>query len=162
VFSVPDLLGDVPRPGRSVEVLALESAFPAARRTEPGDVVFCTSPRPRAFVDVEGGSVVAYPARVLRVVNAATSGLVPQVLATDINLLPHTARAWRTWPVRRVPRGQVAAVAAALVSLQDEETRARDRAVRIATLTQLVLQGVTARALTLAVTDDVIEYERRS
>jgi hypothetical protein len=162
VFSVPDLLGDVPRPGRSVEVLALESAFPAARRTEPGDVVFCTSPRPRAFVDVEGGSVVAYPARVLRVVDPASTGLVSQVLATDINLLPHTARAWRTWPVRRVPRGQVAAVAAALVSLQSEETRARHRAVRIATLTQMVLQGVTARALTLAVTDDVIEYERRS
>jgi hypothetical protein len=173
VITVQDLHQAGPAANHRVEVLALESAYPSARRTRPGDVVFCTSPRPRAVVDAEGGSVVAYPARVLRVVNPSESGLVPEVLVTDINLLPDSARAWRAWRVRAVPPEQVAVVSAALACLRHEETRARQRAERIESLTRMLADGVAARAFTLAagdadqgltdlMTSDVNEPQRRS
>jgi len=153
IITVEDLQQADPAANHRVEVLALESAYPSARRTQPGDVVFCTSPRPRAVVDAEGGSVVAYPARVLRVANPSESGLVPEVLATDINLLPSSARAWRAWRVRAAPPEQVAVVSAALARLRHEETRARQRAQRIEALTRMLADGVAARAFTLAADD---------
>lgn len=171
VITSADLFGVDPAAGSRVNVLALESAHPSARRTRPGDVVFCTSPRPRAHVDAEGGSVVAYPARVLRVVDPGESGLVPEVLATDINLLPDSARAWRSWRVRTVPTSQVEVVGAALACLQREETQARRRVERIEALSRMVADGVAARAFTLTAGDggltdlmesDVNESQRRS
>lgn len=163
VISVGALVADDHATNRAVDALALEAAYPAARRTEPGDVVFCTSPRPRAHVDADGGSVVVYPARVLRIVEPRSSGLVPQVVVTDINQQPATARAWRAWRVRRVPLGQVDAVASALASLQREEERARARAAQVNRLSELVVQGVASRALALTSTgDDVTDPERRS
>ncbi|PZS40251.1 MAG: hypothetical protein DLM62_03875, partial [Pseudonocardiales bacterium] len=78
----PEELAGATRPG--VDRLVFSAKYPSGRYTEPGDVVFCTSPRPAALVDVAGGSVVMSPARILRI-NAA-SGLLPAVLASDINL----------------------------------------------------------------------------
>lgn len=84
-----------------VDPIAVERAHPRARRTEPGDVVFATSPRPRAAVDRDGFSLVAFPARVLRCDPA--QGLLPDVVAAAINAQPSAAREWRGWAVPRVP-----------------------------------------------------------
>ena len=57
---------------RRVDTLDLRLFYPAARFTEPGDVVFCTTPRVAAWVDHEGGSVVPAPPRIVRAISSAT------------------------------------------------------------------------------------------
>ncbi|MGH4001362.1 MAG: hypothetical protein ACRDTJ_28325, partial [Pseudonocardiaceae bacterium] len=79
----PEELTGAIRPGsRGVDRLVFATKYPAGRHTEAGDVVFCTSPRPAALVDVEGGAVVVAPARILRINPASTPGLLPEVLAS--------------------------------------------------------------------------------
>src|SRR5699024_10586615 len=80
---------------RGIDAVDLEAAWPRSRRTEPGDVIFCTSPRPAAIIDHDGMSVVAYPARILRC--QPDSGLVPEVVARAINDLPARSPRWRAW-----------------------------------------------------------------
>jgi len=92
----------------------LAAHYPAAEFTEPGDVVFCTAPRPAALVDADGGAVVTFPARVLR---SRTARLLPRVLAADVNAQPATARSWRGWTVRAVPDDQVEALTGMLDDL---------------------------------------------
>src|SRR5699024_5272818 len=77
--------------------LELQSRHPRAVRTEPGDVVFTHTPRPAARVDVQGGSTVAYPARILRISPTARVG--PHTLAHTITRLPDDAREWKSWHI---------------------------------------------------------------
>ncbi|MGH8921741.1 MAG: hypothetical protein ACRD0H_25950, partial [Actinomycetes bacterium] len=108
VIGPEELTGTSPPGARSVDRLVFSARYPAGRYTEAGDVVFRTSPRPAALVDDEGGSVVLAPARILRI---STPGLVPEVLASDINVMPAHARAWRGWPLRQVPPAEHTALA---------------------------------------------------
>lgn len=132
----------------SVDLLALELHH-GARRTEPGDLVFCTSPEPAAVVDREGGSVVLAPARVLRCRH--TTGLVPEALAAAINALPAGAREWRTWRMPRVPTGEEAGVGAALRVLEDEREELRARHTHLDELTTLLTTGAARGALSLTI-----------
>ena len=77
--------------------LELEAKAPQAQRTEALDVVFIASP-PMAVVDPEGGHLVPYPARILRLGRAAPIG--PYNLATQINQLPSTKRDLDAWSLR--------------------------------------------------------------
>ena len=106
----PRDLVDGPGPARRIDPLVLAARYPTSRLTERGDVVFCTTPRPAAWVDREGGSVVAFPAKVLR---CRDNRLVPAVVAADINAQPESAKAWRAWPLRYVPEDQASALARA-------------------------------------------------
>lgn len=154
VIGVPELIGQAPIGVRTVDRLVLAGRYDAARFTEPGDVVFCASPRPAAVVDRDGSSVVAYPARVLRIDAAAPSGLLPDVLAADINATPVGAREWRLWPIRRVADDQRSAVSHALAELR----RAREESVRrleqLDLLTDLLTHGMTSGALSVKSNDD--------
>ncbi len=78
-----------------------ERHYRRAHRTEPGDVVFEHQP-PRAVVDLFGGSLVASPARILRLQERAPIG--PQALASVINTMTHSE--WETWAVPEIDRGQ--------------------------------------------------------
>lgn len=80
-----------------VDPLALELRHPRARRTEPGDVVFTSSPRPNATVDAAGGNLVVSPARVLRIQHA--QGVGAHTLGATINRLPDASHDWRRWSV---------------------------------------------------------------
>jgi len=62
-----ELLDPHNAPTRYITLLDFAANYRAGRLTEPGDVVFCTSPRPSAIVDTEGGAVVVFPARILRI-----------------------------------------------------------------------------------------------
>lgn len=99
-------------------------------------------------MDVEGTSVVVAPARVLRITVSAPE-LVPAVLASDINAVPAGARAWRSWPIRQVPRAEHVALADALAAIEQERTVALERVALLAELKQLVMRGVTSGSLTL-------------
>src|SRR5690606_21436055 len=64
----------------------------------------CTSPRPAATVDRDGGTVVLAPARTLRITPDSDKGvpdLVPDVIVSDIN--GARGRDWRRWQIRLVP-----------------------------------------------------------
>src|SRR5690625_205390 len=82
---------------RFFDPLELQARHPRAVRTEPGDVVFTHTPRPAARVDVQGGSTVAYPARILRI--SPTARLGPHTLAQTITRLPDDAREWKSWHI---------------------------------------------------------------
>ena len=152
VIGPPELTGAVPIGSRRIDRLLLADRYDAVRHTEPGDVVFCTSPRPAALVDADGGSIVAYPARVLRV-PSGTAGILPRVVAAAINRLPAYVKEWRLCEVPVVPRVQAARLDQVLVELARERAAQLTRLEQIDELSELVTQAVTTGAITLAADD---------
>jgi hypothetical protein len=134
---------------RHITLLDFAANYSAGRLTEPGDVVFCTSPRPAALVDAEGGGVVVFPARVLRIDAGDPGGLVPDVVAADINALPSADKIWRQWRLRRVPDGQRRKLSETLARLQHGRELARERLGRLEELATLITDGVAGGSLTL-------------
>ena len=158
VVGTAELLGELPLGGRCVDPVVFPTAYPRAQYTEPGDVVFCTSPRIAAWTDRDGGSVVLSPARVLRVVDDPERGrapLLPDVVAADINAVATASRAqpladtrdWRRWSIRLVPRQQLDPLADALADI-----RAR-RGDLVAELTELDRQSEAVIARYTNLTD---------
>lgn len=137
--------GEAARGHVSVDPLDLELRAPRARRTEPGDVVFCIAPRPAAAVDRDGRAVVCAPARILR--PTPGSGISPEALAAAINAQPATAREWRSWRVARLDVSEAASLSVALRHVEDERTRLRHR---LATLDQLTAHLTTGAAVVAA------------
>jgi hypothetical protein len=156
-----ELLGSSRLGDRRVDRLTFASSYPAARFTEPGDVIFCTTPRVAAWVDREGGSVVVSPARVLRIVRDPDRGLpplLPDVLAADIAAAgtelqrgkgSSSGADWRRWPVRQVPPDQREALAETLTAIEHERQGLRHRLERLGALAAAVTAGVTAGAVTI-------------
>lgn len=138
LLGVPELLGELETGTRRIGQLELASTYPSARRTEPGDVVFCTSPQNAAMVDEEGGAVVVFPARVLRIDEGDPGGLVPELVAHALR--GEKGRGWRSRAVRRVSDAQRQRVRAVLGRLEREKSRARERLARIEELAGLVLE----------------------
>lgn len=78
----PDEILDATRRGsRRIDRGVLLTAYEHAQFTEPGDIVVTTNPRFGVYVDEEGVSVVAAPARILRVHPDADPPVRPRVLA---------------------------------------------------------------------------------
>ncbi len=152
VLGIPELTGDGVRGSRRVDRLTFLGTYDAARLTEPGDVVFCTSPQPRAVVDETGGSAVQYPARVLRIDPHRGEGLISYLVASTINAQPATSRAWRGWSLPRVPVGQVVPVEVALDALDRDMAATRARLAELDELHHTLVQGVTNGSLALAAT----------
>lgn len=146
----PSDLDQLHAPTRRVDRLVMAARYPRATTTEPGDVIFTTSPRPRAVVDTSGGSLVAAPARVLRCVSI---GLVPAVLVADIEAQNPTARAWRAWRIRQVPPEQSDALATALDQIAVHAAAARDRLAMLEHLSTVLVEGATSGVLDLVPTD---------
>ncbi|MBE0009804.1 MULTISPECIES: hypothetical protein [unclassified Arthrobacter] len=128
--------------------------YPAGRLTEPGDVVFCTGPRPVALVDPDGAAVVAYPARILRIVDGGSPrrgqpGLVARLLAEDINNQAPTARRWRSWTVRAVDVDQRDLLRRTLDAVEQERLAALQRVNQLDQLATLIMDGVASNTVTL-------------
>ncbi len=160
VIGVPELLGEAEVGARVVDRLGFARRYPAGRVTEPGDVVFCTTPRPAAIVDTAGFSVVAFPARVLRLRGrraeralpdpSARPGavgpdgrLVPEVLARDVAAQSRGTR-WTSWEVRLVPADQADDVATALARAREHRAAARREVARLEELEKALVDGVTS------------------
>lgn len=146
VLAPPDL-----RPtSRCIDALVLAARYPASRLTEPGDVVFCTAPRrPAAWVDRDGGSVVAFPARVLR---CHDRRLVPDVVAADVNAQPETAKVWRAWTLRYTPEDQSAALSSILDGIVGHRRALTDRVDALDEISALLISGTTGGSLDLNLT----------
>lgn len=149
VLGPAELLDPHIAPPRHIDLLDLAANYPASRLTQPGDVIFCTSPRPAAMVDGEGGAVVVFPARVLRIDDGDPGGLVPDVVAADINQLSNSDKDWRGWRLRRTPDAQRQPLRNALAELQHEQQAARERLGRLDELATLITDGVAGGSLTL-------------
>ncbi|WP_211882586.1 hypothetical protein [Pseudarthrobacter albicanus] len=134
---------------RHISLLDFAANYPAGRLTEPGDVVFCTSPHPVATVDAHGGSAVVFPARVLRIDAGDPGGLLSDVVAADINSLPAADKSWRQWRLRRTPDAQRRNLSQTLAALQHEQREARERLRRLEELATLITDGVAGGSLTL-------------
>ncbi|NVM99038.1 hypothetical protein [Arthrobacter sp. SDTb3-6] len=155
VLGLPELgLGETSATGagaeRRIDRLVLAANHPQARLSEPGDVVFATAPAPAAMVDVEGGSVVEYPARVLRISGADPGGLMPELLAADINAAG--SKNWRSWVLRLVPHATAQQLRPVLARLEQEEAAARLRLEQLTELTALLRDGVSAGSLVVDAT----------
>jgi hypothetical protein len=101
VVGPPELSDGFHGSKRRIESLELAANYPSSRLIEPGDVVFCTAPRPLAWVDRDGASVAAFPARVLRCTDPR---LVPTVVAEDMSPTPSKNGGRRFRPSSK-PRG---------------------------------------------------------
>lgn len=152
VLGVSELTGEAANGSRRVDRLSFLGTH-SSRLTEPGDVVFCTAPCPRALVDTEGGSAVQYPARILRVNRDKGEGLSPWVIASTIASQPPGARDWRRWAVPVLPPAHVAPTNRALAAVEAQRQDLRRRLTDLDTLTDLVIAGVSSHALTLHPTD---------
>ena len=154
VIGPDDLLNSAGGPeigARSVDRLQFTREMPAGRLTEPGDVVFCTSPRPRAMVDREGLSVVEYPARILRIRPHGDDELLPDILVADVNARSRADVTWRSWPTRGIDPLQRSPLSAALAELRDARDAALLRLARLHELEAAVIDGVTHSQLSLSV-----------
>ncbi len=130
---------------RRIDRLVLAANHPNARLTEAGDIVFTTSPAPAAIVDAEGAAVVEYPARVLRISRTDPGGLMPELLAADINAA--ATKEWRHWACRLMPHAAAQGLRPVLALLESEQAAARLRLERLTELTTLLRDGVSAGAL---------------
>jgi len=155
IIGPTEVLGGHPLGHRRIDRLRFAAEYPVGRVTEPGDVVFCTSPRPAAIVDTEGTSVVAYPARILRINRSDPNGLLAEVVAADVMSLTSTHKQWRRWMLRQTEHRQRAALSDALASIRLQEQRARERLAQLDELTSLLITGVTAGTVTLTHTSDL-------
>jgi hypothetical protein len=142
------------RPGdRTVDRLAVIARHPAVRFTEPGDVVFTNFPRPAALVDTHGSAVVTYPARIARIAGP-DSGLAARLLAADINAQPEGAKAWRGWPLRRLPSDQATVLDQALAEIEAYRVDLDRRRQDAEELARLLARAAANGAVTLTATPE--------
>ena len=132
-----------------VDPLHFAHRHPSAQLTRPGDVVFRTGPTPAAWVDHEGSSIVAHPARVLRVTTGDPGGLVPEVVATDIRAQPGGPGAWRRWTLRRVHPDAVAPLRRALADIAASRADLQRRIAHLDDYADTLTAAVAAGAVTL-------------
>ena len=117
---------------------------------EGGDVVFVTSPRPAAVVCRDPGAVVAFPARILRVLG---SELVPELVASLINALPATDKRWRGWAFPRADHTAYEALTDLLRAIEDERADLATRHTQLDELTHLLTAGPARGTLTISTTE---------
>lgn len=149
VIEADHLADGRPAATRFVDTLAFAAAHPSAPITQPGDVVFRTSPTARAWVDAEGARVVAYPARILRINESDPGGLSPYLVATDINAASAGPGVWRSWRLRRVPPAARERLDEALADLEARRLRLLADADALASYSALLASGVASGVVDL-------------
>jgi hypothetical protein len=135
----PARIGD-----RRVDPLVFAARHPTARLTVAGDVVFRTAPTAKAWVDTDGSKVVSHPARVLRISSADPGGLVPELVAADIEGSTSGPGAWRRWKLRRVVPQAAAPLRGALADLASRREALGRRIKALDTYANLLSAGVVS------------------
>jgi len=150
VIGSAELMAQLPLGQRRVDRLVFGGSYPAGRYTDPGDIVFSTSPRVSAMVDDHGGSVVVAPARVLRIDTSNPGGLLPHLLAADINSVDPGAKRWTLWGLRRATTDQYEVLKGALADIERERLSVRQRLADLDALAATIAEGVTANTITIS------------
>ncbi|MFE4797679.1 hypothetical protein ACFRFL_21855 [Streptomyces sp. NPDC056708] len=92
VLGSDEITGHAPVGARLVDRLILAASYDRVALTEPGDIVYTLTPRLGLYVDDKGFSVVAFPARILRVNRDAQRPMTPRVLAALLGAARDTGR----------------------------------------------------------------------
>jgi hypothetical protein len=92
VLGPEEVCGSSPVGARRIDRAVLAVAYEHAAFTEPGDIVFTTSPHFSLIVDHNGFSVVVFPARVLRVNLHTERPFTSRVLAALLGAARNTGR----------------------------------------------------------------------
>lgn len=135
---------------RRIDPLGFAAKHPSARLTAPGDIVFRTSPTPKAWIDRDGSKIVMHPARVLRIDPADPGGLVPDLIAVDISRAPGGPGSWRRWQLRRVTPPVTAPLRAALVDIAAQRAKLERTIAAIDRYHDLLTAGIVAGVVTLS------------
>ncbi|WP_084727486.1 helix-turn-helix transcriptional regulator [Rhodococcoides yunnanense] len=159
VIGLEEVLGQIGIGQRGVDRLLFTAAYPSARYTEPGDIVFTSGARFGAVVDHDGSSVAVFPARIIRIADATSSGLIPDVIAGHLNASglgsrpPRAIRSsatWKRWEVPRVPPETAAATIDAVDSLRRHRATAAQLLAEIEQLTSTLVDGLAHGVLTVS------------
>ncbi|MFL6140438.1 MAG: helix-turn-helix transcriptional regulator [Labedaea sp.] len=121
--------------------------YPRAVRTDPGDVVFTERPRPTAFIDNDGGSLVASPSKILRI--GSRAGIGPHTVMAIINRLADEVIEWQTWNLPVLDTAEAARLEDALVAAAHHEEVLRQHLGATRDLVTAMIDGVAAGAVTL-------------
>ncbi|HRA76677.1 MAG TPA: hypothetical protein PLE12_10625 [Propionicimonas sp.] len=130
------------RPARGVDRLALLARCDADL-TEPGDIVFTVTPTPAAILDVDGGSLVLAPARVLRL--RPDAPLAARAVVARINAA--TTAGWRAWRVAVLPEPDRTNLGEALTDLAAQRARLVAELAALDALTHDLTTAVESRQL---------------
>ncbi|MFJ7205220.1 hypothetical protein ACIQWR_16960 [Streptomyces sp. NPDC098789] len=158
VLGPEEITGQSPVDSRAMDRLVLATAYDRVALTEPGDIIYTLVPRLGTFVDHEGFSIVAFPARVLRVDRDAERQLTPRVLASLLGAARNTSRSpSAVRAARRIEDYQlpdlepddVERFDALLAETEQREGLLRDQAEALAEARRLTVAGLADGTLTL-------------
>ncbi|MFJ8468164.1 DNA methyltransferase family protein [Streptomyces swartbergensis] len=158
VIGPEELTGARPVGARRIDRLVLATEYDRVALTEPGDVVYTLTPRLALHVDHDGFSVVAFPARVLRVGPDADRPLTPRVLAALLGAARGTGRSpSAVRPARRIEDYQLPDLTpdevrrfdALLAETEHRERLLRAQADALAEARSMTVAGLADGTLTL-------------
>jgi len=156
----PDEVLAQSRPGaKRIDRAVLATAYPHAQLTEPGDVIVTTVPALGAMVDDAGFSVVAFPARAIRISERERDRFTPRVLAALIRggETPHRpagairlAHRLEDLPLPQLSTEDVRRLDSLLAIAAEREQRARCELELLSELTEITAAGLTDGTLAFA------------
>ncbi|MGH3889846.1 MAG: hypothetical protein ACRDSZ_25325 [Pseudonocardiaceae bacterium] len=157
VLGADELVGSSLIPGRSIDRAVLADHYPRATLTEPGDVVVTLTPAWGVHVDEDGYSVVAFPARTLRIHADHRDGLTPRVLAALLTVAssaraPGAVRSPRKlddWEIQLPDPPTVQRLDAVLADFDARRRLAEDELHLIDDLSQIAVSGLADGRLAL-------------
>ncbi|MEU7314473.1 hypothetical protein [Streptomyces sp. NPDC007083] len=158
VIGPEEITGERPVGARRLDRLVLATEYDRVALTEPGDIVYTRTPRLALYVDHDGFSVVAFPARTLRVAPDADPPLTPRVLAALLNAARGTGRSpSAVRPARRIEDYQLPDLApdevrrfdALLAETEHRERLLRAQADALAEARSMTIAGLADGTLTL-------------
>ncbi|WP_435595500.1 hypothetical protein [Streptomyces albogriseolus] len=159
VLTPEEILGTARIGGRRIDRGILLTAYEHAQFTEPGDLVVTAHPQFGVYVDVEGVSLVAAPARILRVHPDADPPVRPRVLAALLRAAAgeHARTSGAVRAARRIEDLVIPDLSGAEadlyeVVLAEIESRAallREQTAALDDLTRVMAAGMTDGTLTI-------------
>ncbi|MFJ9802848.1 DNA methyltransferase family protein [Streptomyces wuyuanensis] len=159
VLGPDEILGTVRHGSRRIDRGLLLTAYEHAQFTEPGDVVVTASPRFGVHVDTGGLSVVAAPARILRVHPDADPPVQPRVLAALLRAAAAeyartsgAVRASRSIEDLNIPdlgRAEAELYDAALAEIEDRAALLRQQSAALDDLVRITAAGIADGTLAI-------------
>lgn len=159
VLTPEEILGTARIGGRRLDRGILLTAYEHAQFTEPGDVVVTAHPHFGVYVDTEGVSLVAAPARILRVHPDADPPVRPRVLAAllraaagDHGRTSGAVRASRRIEDLVIPdlsSAEADLYEAVLAEIESRAALLREQTAALDDLTRVMAAGMTDGTLTI-------------
>ncbi|WP_440554022.1 hypothetical protein ACSP97_22850 [Streptomyces sp. SCPE 10] len=159
VLTPAEITGSAPVGSHRIDRAVLHTTYEHAYFTEPGDIVVTATPSFGAYVDDEGLSVVAFPARVLRARSDAEHPVRPRALAALLRsaATEHRRVSGAVRPARRIedllipdlPSDEAERYDALLADIARRTALLRQHAAALDDLTTLTAAGLVDGTLTL-------------